>query len=83
MIFHLVPIVIMTITQTESLYVERWQKLMKIARSNAEIDAKRACNRDVRASLHYVENQQDSHHTAKPFYIASDTHEETVLAGKL
>ena len=71
MIFRLVPIVIMTITQTESWYVERLQ----IARLQE-------CKKEIRTSLDYVERPQDSQHTAKPFYIASDTHEESVLAGK-
>ena len=64
-IIRLVPIVIMTITQSDSFYVERFHD-----------DHTAACNDEIRISRSYTEI---SH---KTFYIASDTHDEIVLAGK-
>ena len=64
--FRLVPIVIMTITQAYSFYVERFHD-----EHTAE------CNNEIKVSRTY-----QSHHPGKTFYIASDKHDESVLAGK-
>ena len=66
MMFHLVPIVIMTITQADSFYVERFHR-----QSTA------ACNKEIKESRSY---QTDN--PGKTFHITSDKHDETLLSGK-
>ena len=66
MIFRFVPIVVMTISQTDSFYVERFAS-----------DHKKACNREIRDSKTYKDSYPD-----KTFYIESDKHGDSVLAGK-
>ena len=56
----------MTITQADSFYVEKFHK-----EHTAE------CNNEIKVS-----RTHQSHHPAKTFYIASDKHDESVLAGK-
>ena len=66
MIFRFVPIVIMAISQTDSFYVERFAS-----------NHKEACNREIRDSKTHKNSYPD-----KTFYIESDKHGESVLAGK-